>query len=101
MSIQEMVDDQIDIAEAPSIPGLTFRRFRGDSDFPKMAAVINSSAEADGIERVDTVEEVRKNYGRLVNSDPAADMVFAEIGGEVVGYSRVFWYQEEATKNRL
>lgn len=101
MSIPEMVDDQIDVVDAPAIPGLTFRRFRGDSDYPKMAAVIAASAEADGIERVDSVDEVRNSYQHLVNSNPAADMVLAEIDGEVVGYSCVFWYQEEATKNRL
>jgi hypothetical protein len=34
--------------EALSIPGLIFRRFRGDSDYPQIAEVFTRSWEADG-----------------------------------------------------
>ncbi len=101
MTAYDMIEDRVEIPDAPSIPGLSFRRFRGETDFPKMVAVIAASAQADRVERVDTVEEVQKNYQHLVNSDPATDTVFAEIDGEVVGFSRVFWFQEEATRHRI
>ncbi len=87
--------DFIDIADAPAIAGLAFRHFRGAEDYPKMAAVITASAEADKIELVSTVEEVANGYSHLVNSDPYQDMLFAEINDEVIGYSRGFWRQEE------
>jgi len=87
--------DSIHVANAPVIKGLSFRHFRGAEDYPKMVAVILASAEADKIERVDTVEDVANAYSHLVNSDPYQDMIFAEINDEVVGYSRGFWRQEE------
>src|SRR4026209_1626972 len=87
--------DSIDIPDAPAIAGLTFRHFRGAEDYPKMVAVIAASAEADKIERVDTVEDVANGYAHLVNCDPYQDMLFAEVNHEVIGYSRGFWRQEE------
>jgi ribosomal protein S18 acetylase RimI-like enzyme len=93
--------DAIEIADAPQIPGLTFRHFRGESDFPKMVAVIDVSSKADHIERVATVEEVSAQYAVLTNCDPATDMIFAEMNGEVIGYGRVTHWQEDATKLRI
>ena len=87
--------DVIHIANAPSIPGLAFRHFRGAEDYPKMLGVVLASAEADKIERADTLEDVARNYSHLVNCDPYQDMVFAEMDGEVIGYARAFWRQEE------
>ena len=92
-----MFDDQIVVANAPAISGLSFRRFRGESDYPRMVAVIMSSADADKIERADMLEDIAKNYGHLTNCDPYQDMIFAEIGGEVIGYSRGWWWDEPAT----
>jgi mycothiol synthase len=91
----QVKNDQIQIENAPAIPGLTFRHFRGEEDYPKMVAVVSASAEADKIELVATVEEVANEYAHLVNSDPYQDMLLAEMNNEVIGYSRGFWRQEE------
>jgi mycothiol synthase len=87
--------DLINIADAPAIAGLAFRHFRGAEDYPKMVAVIAASAEADKMERVDSVEDIANAYAHLVNCDPYQDMIFAEVNNEVIGYSRGFWRQEE------
>ena len=87
--------DSIEIADAPAIAGLAFRHFRGAEDYPKMVAVVAASAEADKIERVDTVEDVANGYAHLVHCDPYQDMLFAEMNHEVIAYSRGFWFQEE------
>ena len=87
--------DLIDIPDSPAIPGLAFRHFRGAEDYPKMVAVIAASAEADKVERVDSVEDITNAYSHLVNCDPYQDMIFAEINNEVIGYSRGSWRQEE------
>ncbi|HET9910114.1 MAG TPA: GNAT family N-acetyltransferase [Anaerolineales bacterium] len=91
----QLKNDEIQVGDAPAIAGLTFRRFRGEEDYPKMIAVIAASAEADKIERVDTVEDVARVYSHLVNCDPYQDMIFAEINDEVIAYSRGSWFQEE------
>ncbi len=83
--------ERIELEYAPEIPGLSFRRFRGEPDYPKILRVIDGSKEADGTERSDTLEDIARNYAHLHNCDPERDMLFVEINGETVGYSRVFW----------
>jgi GNAT superfamily N-acetyltransferase len=90
----EITTERILLPDAPSIPGLAFRRFCGEPDFPHMVAVISGSKEADQIERVDTVEQVRTNYAHLVNSDPYRDVLIAEVDGQVIAYNRVSWRKE-------
>jgi GNAT superfamily N-acetyltransferase len=82
------------VAGAPAIPGLIFRRFRGESDFPLMAAILEASAEADHLERADSVDDIATFYAHLSNSDPYRDMVFAEVGGQTIAYSRCWWQDE-------
>ena len=95
MDNDSTVSDRVEVAGAPDIPGLTFRRFRGAGDFPAMAAVIQASKVADNIERVNSVDDLARAYAHLVNSDADRDMLFVEIDGEVVGYNRVWWGREE------
>jgi len=38
----------INLSDAPPIPGLTFRAFRGEEDYPHMLAVIEGSKDVDG-----------------------------------------------------
>ena len=90
-----MTDDFIAIPSAPSIPGLKFRHFRGESDFPHMVEAIAASADADKDERVTTVGDIANQYAHLTNSDPYQDMIFSEINGKVIGYSRCWWNPEE------
>jgi len=94
------ITNLIYVEEAPTIPGLTFRGFRGETDFPKMEAVLLKSKETDQIEDIDTAEDLARRYNHLVNCDPYRDMLFAEMDGEVVGYSRVYWF-EEVEGNRI
>jgi mycothiol synthase len=94
MEIQTIQTNQIILPDAPKISGLSFRGFQGESDYPKMAAIIQGCKEADQIDRVDTVEDVARNYKHLINSDPYRDMLFAEIDGEAIAYQRVLWREE-------
>jgi ribosomal protein S18 acetylase RimI-like enzyme len=86
--------DTIFIPGAPEIPGLVFRGFQGASDFPEMVAVIQGSKEVDRLERANTAEDIERHYKHLVNCDPYQDMLFAEVDGQVIGYSRVEWRNE-------
>jgi ribosomal protein S18 acetylase RimI-like enzyme len=79
------------VKNAPAIAGLTFRGFAGESDYPKMLAVIEGSKHVDQVERTDSLEDVQRNYSHLTNCDPYTDMLFAEMNGEVIGYQRVWW----------
>ena len=56
-----------------------------------MLRVYTAAHEADGIEEVTSLDQLRLNYSTLVNCDPARDMILAEVEGELVAYARVFW----------
>jgi GNAT superfamily N-acetyltransferase len=93
--MNQIVKDTIFVEDAPAIPGLAFRHFRGAEDFPKMIAVVESSKVTDGAEWVMTVEEIAHNYEHLENCDPTTDMVMAEVAGELVGHGRCWWRQQQ------
>jgi mycothiol synthase len=95
MIASEISTDLIPVLNAPAIPGLIFRRFRGQSDYPHMLAVINGSKKADDIERSDTLEALTNNYNHLERCDPYRDMIIAEVDGQIISYNRAFWDQQE------
>lgn len=86
-----LTKEQVELNHSLEISGLKFRFFRGEQDYANMLAIINGSKEADSIERSDTLEDIKNNYEHLHNCDPYKDVLFAEVKGEQVGYSRVFW----------
>ena len=81
-------------ADAPDVPGLTFRGFRGEADYPVIHGIIDGCKVEDQVQETTTVEDITRNYRHLYNCDPYQDMLFAEVYGEAVGYSRVWWEQE-------
>jgi mycothiol synthase len=91
MTTPTLQKENIQIPEAPIVSGLGFRHFRGEVDYPLMLAIIDGCKDADGIERSNTLEEITNNYAHLTNCDPFQDVLFAEINGKPIGYSRTFW----------
>ena len=84
----------IPVPDAPDIPGLMFRHFRGEQDYPTILQVIEGSKKEDQMEITSSVEEIANAYRHLVNCDPYQDMLFLEMHGDVIGYSRVWWHRE-------
>ena len=87
----------IKINNAPVISGLTFRHFRGESDYAQMAAVLTASQRADQIERRVSAEDLANAMRHLTNCDPYSEIIIAEVTGEMVGYTRGWWEDEAAT----
>lgn len=79
------------VPNVPPVPGVSFRRYRGEEDLPAMLAVLSAANEADGVEEVETLEQMTLNYRNLHNCDPLHDILLAEVDGELVAYARVFW----------
>ena len=67
----QLVENRIKVADAPTVPGLYFRSFQGETDYPIMAAIFNKSREADKADWLSTAEDVRADYSHLTNCDPA------------------------------
>ncbi len=91
---------RISVPGAPAIPGLDFRRFCGEADYPIMVAILDACNAADRLDFINTVEEITWVFAHLKNCDPERDMLFADVDGETVAFSRVWWVQER-TGERL
>ena len=94
MSVKSAVDDTVVLAGAPDIPGLHFRRYRGESDLEGMVAVFEASREVDEFDWLMTVEDLRIDFAHPHNYDPYRDVLIAAVDGEIIAYSRVSWEQE-------
>ena len=93
-------EQSIHVPRAPAIPGLAFRRFHGEADYPTMVDILDACNAADGLEFINTVDEIAWVFAHLTNCDPVRDMVFAEVDGDTVAFSRVWWV-EDSTGERL
>ncbi|MBP1632689.1 MAG: putative GCN5-related N-acetyltransferase, partial [Acidobacteria bacterium] len=82
------------LAELPDVPGLAFRAFRGEEDFPAMRATKNNAEAADGGDQPASLEDFVQTYRHLDHCDPATDLVIAEVDGRMVAYGRVQWWEE-------
>jgi mycothiol synthase len=92
--MRQRADDLIELTDAPNVPGLIFRHFRGESDYGHMVEIVQASKGVDGAEWAVSVEDTARDYQNLVNCDPYKDILFAETDGEVIGYSRCWWQKQ-------
>jgi len=81
-------------ATVPLVPGLVLRHLRAPDDYQRMNAVANAIREAEGQDFSTTDEQFRLFYDALPDSDPARDVVVAELDGRLVGYGRAAWREE-------
>jgi mycothiol synthase len=88
-----MVDvaDEVLVPDRPAVPGLRFRGFRGEADFPGMAAANQAHRDSAGIEEAITAAAMAKDYAHLTNCDLDRDALIVERDGETIGYARVEW----------
>ena len=89
----DMVEAIVD-PRTKDIAGLTLRGFQGEGDYTKMLAIIHACAATDGLERAEKLEDIENTYTHLHHCEPSSDMLFVEIDGETVGYSRTWWEVE-------
>ncbi|HEX6869447.1 MAG TPA: GNAT family N-acetyltransferase [Candidatus Limnocylindrales bacterium] len=83
-----MVD--LDLAGAPAIPGLRFRRPRGDdADYAAMAAVVVAANAHDEVPYLPSAANVREELSGSDTLDERADVVLAEIDGHVIAEAGV------------
>lgn len=96
-----MTVQEIKLNYSANIDNLRFRKFAGEIDYPEMVKILNAVAIADKEESTVTVSDIRNTYTHLNNSNPNEDMIFAEVNGQMIAYSRVEWYQEENPNHRI
>ena len=90
--VREHTSDSMTGRTPAAVPGMTVRHFRGEEDYPLIAAIMRACSEADRLEQAVSAGSIGGTFEHLVNCDPARDAVFVEVNGEPVAYGRVFWY---------
>lgn len=70
------------------------RPFSGPDDFPGMADAHQASAAADEIESTLTAADLERGFRYLDNCDPLTDLVIAETGGRITGFTRGTWWDD-------
>ena len=94
MTTNTKSSDIIEVRNAPPVPGLTFRRYRGEEDLPAFVEVYEACRQVDGFSWIVTLEALQNAYRHLLNCDPDRDVVVVEQDGEVIGYSQQNWVEE-------
>jgi mycothiol synthase len=80
----------LQLANAPAIEGLRFRRPDGsDADYEAMAALFRATSAEDEVPWAPTATNVREEMEGSSSLDPARDVVVAEIDGRVVAVASV------------
>ncbi|MFL5681443.1 MAG: GNAT family N-acetyltransferase [Chloroflexota bacterium] len=79
------------LPNAPAIPGLEFRHWRGFDDLPGMAAVNQRTRDEAGVEERLSIESMTATYSNLDNCDLGRDLLVVERDGRTIGYVRVEW----------
>lgn len=86
------------LKDAPAVPGLVFRAFRGPQDLAGMAAVHAGSREQDRIDPLSsrdyfpTLADLQRDYAGLKPGN--LNLLFIEINGQLVGYNQIDWWNE-------
>ncbi len=75
--------------DAPSIKGISFRRFGSDSDYSAMSTISTKSWLADGFEWIQTEQDIASSYRDMEDRDPFKDILLIEDGSETVGYGEI------------
>jgi len=73
---------------------LVIRPIAGEADLPALAAIAQRCNQADQVEEVVTVAGLTAWLRHLVNTDPQADILLAEVAGQLVGYQFTAWRHE-------
>lgn len=82
----------IEIPEAPAVPGVVFRHWRGPGeDLPGMAAANQLARDDAGVEEVINVAQMTSFYSHLTNCDLDRDLMVVNLDGRTIGYVRVEW----------
>ena len=73
-----------------TLPSIRLRPFRDADDHAVLAELISTANLADGIDDIPTAASLRADYEARSEMDPARDVVFAEVGGRVVGFGEAY-----------
>jgi mycothiol synthase len=74
-----------------SVPGLSFRAYRGEEDIPAIAELLQASFAANGDTLVVRQDELAVEFRNAPSSDPRVDMILGFVADRLVARSWLDW----------
>jgi len=84
----------VELAYAPPIPGLRFRRLQRPADDSAMSGLVNAGNVADGIPHRVSAAQIASWLDHPSNMDLGEDLLIAEVGGVPVASAEGGWEQD-------
>jgi mycothiol synthase len=76
------------------VPGLVFRKYRGNCDHEAMAEIMNRSWAADLVDAAVSASDIEERYAPSETFDPAHDVMIVEAKEKMIGLCEVYWGQK-------
>lgn len=96
----ENVDPTLPVT-LPKFPGFSFHSFSGVEDYARLAALRTEVSDMDKEEFGANAAQVQHAYETQEHFDVHRDLFFVEQEGRLVGYGRVFIFDEAAEPRRI
>jgi ribosomal protein S18 acetylase RimI-like enzyme len=84
-------DNLVILQQAPELPNLRFRRYRGEIDLPSIVEVFNACKSFDGLEQSITLEDVKRYLNQHIPDEQTERITICEIDGEMIAFSFIYW----------
>lgn len=84
----------VELASAPPIPGLRFRRLRRPADDAVLSSLVNAGNEADGVPRRLSAAQIASWLDHPSRLDLDEDLLIAEVDATPVAYAEGGWEQD-------
>jgi len=97
----EAKENTIELPNAPKLKDLSFRLLQDARDLPEMVHINDSLREAGQLSHVTSLPDLTSWFQHPTNCEPSQDALFAQIAGEAVGYTRVWWEEEDTRPARI
>ena len=80
--------DELDLPDAPPIPGLRFRRLRDVDDYTALARLITAGSLADDLDFIPDPQSLQVEMEHEADFDPHRDLLLAEVDGRLIAYGK-------------
>jgi mycothiol synthase len=84
----DTLTDELEVSDAPAIPGLRFRRFRDADDYAAIAKLLTDGSLFDDLDFAVDAATIRVELENETDFDLRRDLMLAEVDGRVIGYQQ-------------
>lgn len=94
------MSQDVQLPNAPALPGLRFRHFENEADFAAMVTVIEGCQEHDQVDPlspeagIPSVQELSESFSQAENINLHKDLLLVELDGQIIGFQWLRWWSQ-------